>query len=404
MNRIFLNQCARLGLILLLSLLVAVIWNPKALASRDVVDVSIEAESEKASKSQARQDIFKKAIEKVSKQYIEQIIGEAKYGKHKTTIENKIIRQSGKYVMFIKSQSSEPSEEGGVRMTVAMKISLKSLQKLLLEQGLLYKLSGPPKVLPMIQIQDRINGASYSWWTGAAGGSSGFLKAQVEVLHEAVRKDLLPKGFYSINPVRGGFRGALPAIFRNDQIPTEDALFVGEYFDSQIVVSGALLFKKSQKLSDAYEVEVKLTARHTSNGRVVGEVIRTYQTESGPMRRVINDKTREVFPTISKDLSVQLHDAWKSGTFGTTLIRLVVNGDLSFQRLKMFKEQFLNQVAGVKTLRERKFLPGQVVFEIDSDSSVDQITKAIAKTRFQNFQINVAGSGLREIELSVDTR
>ena len=394
----------RFWLIVFFAFCVSVIWNPKALGSRDVVDVTVEAVSEKASKSQARQDVFKQAIEKVSKQYIEQIIGEAKYSKHKDTIENKIIRQSGKYVLFIKSQSTTPSEEGGVKMTVAMKLSLKSLQKLLLEQGLLYKISGPPKVLPMIQIQDRINGASFAWWTGAAGSSSGFLKAQVNVLHESLRKDLMPKGFYSIHPARGGFRGALPAIFRADNMATEDALFVGDFFDSQIVVSGTLLFKKSQKRSEAFEVDVKLTARHTSNGRVVGEVIRTYQTEPGPMNRVINEKTREVFPRISRDLTIQLHDAWKSGTFGTTLIRLVVNGNLSFQRLKMFKEQFLNQVTGVKTLRERKFLPGQVVFEIDSDSSADQISQSIAKTSFKNFQVNVAGSGIREIELKVGSR
>ncbi len=393
-----------LRLIVFVLFLITIVWNPKVLASRDVVDVTVEADSEKSSQSQARQDIFKKAIEKVSQQYIEQIIGEAKYSKHKETIENKIIRQSGKYVLFIKSQNVQASESGGVHMTVAMKVSLKSLQKLLLEQGLLYKISGPPKVLPMIQIQDRINGASFTWWTGAVGNSSGLLKAQVDILHDSLRKDLLPRGFYSIYPTRGGYKGALPAIFRMDQMPTEDALFIGDYFDSQIVIAGALLFKKSHKRSGAIEVDVKLTARHTSNGRVVGEVIRTYQTESGPMNRVINEKTREVFPTISKDLTIQLHDAWKSGTFGTTLIRLTINGELNFQRLKMFKEQFLNQVAGVKTLRERKFLPGKVIFEIDSDSSVDQLSKAIAKTSFQDFQVRVAESGLREIELSVGIR
>lgn len=383
---------------------VSLVFGELAQANRDVVDITVEASSEKSSQTQARQDIFKQAIDKVSKQYIEQIIGEAKYSKNKDTIENKIIRQSGKYVLFIKSDNAEASEAGGIQMTVSMKLSLKSLQKLLLEQGLLYKISGPPKVLPLIQIQDRVGGASYSWWTGNTTGNTAFLAAQIDVLHQALRKDLLPKGFYSINPEKGGFSGALPAIFQTDSLPTEDELFVGDFFDSQIVVSGALLFKKSRKRADAYEIDVKLTAHHTSNGRVVGEVIRTYTTEPGPMTRVINEKTREVFPSISNDLTIQLHDAWKSGTFGTTLIRLVVHGDLNFQNLKAFKDQFLNQVAGVKTLRERKFLPGQVIFEIDSDSSADQISQAISKTSFQNFEVSVNDSGSREIELKVQRR
>ena len=331
--------------------LLVVFLSPYSGASRDVVDVAVTEKSEKASKSQARQEIFKKAIEKVSQQYIEQIIGEAKYSKHKETIENKIVRKSGKYVLFIKSQDVRSAADGGIEMDVAMKISLKSLQKLLLQQGLLYKISGPPKVLPMIKIQDRVGGASYSWWAGSVEPQSGFLVAQLGTLHDALRKDLLPKGFYSINPARGGFDGALPAIFRSDNLPTEDALFIGDFFDSQIVVSGTLLIQKSRKRSEAFELDVKLTARHTSNGRVVGEVIRTYLTEAGPMNRMVNDKTREVFPSISKDLTIQLHDAWKSGTFGTTLIRLVVHN--SIQQLRQW-ERWDDERAEQKAWAQRR--------------------------------------------------
>jgi hypothetical protein len=370
-------------------------------ASRDVIETSFKGTSEKPA-AQARQEIFQDAIEKVSKQFIQQIIGETKYNQNESTIKNKIIRESGKYVLFVKSLDTK-STASGTEMTVGMKLSLQSLQQLLLKEGLLYKMSGSPKVIPLIQIQDRVAGASYSWWVESLNKSSGTLSSPLAILHQSLREGLMPLGFYFLNPIHPGFSAALPTVFQSESLPTDDELVVGEFFDGQIVISGGVLLKQGRKRADAYEIEVRLTARHTGNGRVVGEVIRTYETEAGPMARMIGDKAKEVFPDIAKDLTVQIHDAWKSGTFGSTLIRLVINGDFNFLKLNQFKNQLLTQVHGVKTLKERKFMPGQVVFEIDSDTTAEQISQSIQKTQFSQFSVQVSSGGVSEIELSVSS-
>ncbi|MCB0407616.1 MAG: hypothetical protein KDD34_05380 [Bdellovibrionales bacterium] len=387
----------------ILTILFAILSASTAYASRDVVEVSIDQKSDVSSQAKARGEIFEKAVEEVSKKYIQQIIGEAKYEKNRDVIKNKIIRQSGKYILYIKNLDSK-SSEAGTSMTVKMKLSLQSLQKLLLEEGLLYRISGPPKILPVIQIQDRVNGASYSWWVDDSGKYSNFLKAQMDIVHRSLRNDLMEVGFYSLFPSGDGFKNTLPSVFRVENLPTEDEIFLGDYFDSQIIITGSILYKKSLRRAESFEIEIRLVARHTSNGRVIGEVIRSYQTEAGPMMRVISEKASEVFPMISKDLTTQVLDAWKSGTFGSTLIRLVVNGSLSFEKLKNFKDQFLNQVSGVKTLKERKFLPGQVIFEIDSDSTAAELSKNIASTQFQQFSVRVSDSSSKEIELKVSIR
>lgn len=372
-------------------------------ANRDMVEVSYTGTSDKPL-SQARQEIFQEAIEKTSRQYIQQIIGETKYQQNESTIKNKIVRDSGKYVLFVKSLNSKATANGGTEMTVGLKLSLQSLQQMLLKEGLLYKMTGAPLVVPLIQIQDRVAGASHSWWVDSGSKSSNALAAPLSVLHAALRDELMPLGFYLLDPLKPAVSGSLPTIFQAENLPTEDELLVGEYLGGQIVISGFVHVKASRKRSDAFELEVRLSARHTGNGRVVGEVIRAYDTDAGPVARVVPAKGKEVFPDIAKDLTAQIHDAWKSGTFGSSLIRLVVNGDFTFQRFTQLKNQILSQVTGVKTLKERKFTPGQVVFEIDSDSSADQISQNFQKAQFTQFSVQVSRAGSNQIEINVSSR
>lgn len=382
------------------SLFILILFSLSAHASRDVVSETFEGTTKKQSRAGARQEIFDQAIEKVSFKYIKEIIGETKLEANKDTIKNKIIRNNGKYILFIKSEKSKASKSG-TKMTVSLRLSLKSLQKLLLQQGLLYQISGPPMVLPLIRLEDRANGASYAWWSLAENKTGGFLASQAQILHQSLRQDLLPRGFFTYIPLQSGVHGTIPLVFRGEDLPTADQLFLGEYHGGQIVVNGTVQFKKSQKRVDTYSLEIKLVAQHTSNGRVVGEVIRSYETEAGPMNVVVAEKSREVFPALSKDLTVQIHDAWKSGTFGSTLVKLIVSGRMSFQGLASFKDTFLASVPGVKTLKERKFQPGQVTFEIDSDVEISQLILGIQKTKFPNLQVEVSGSNTKEIALRV---
>jgi hypothetical protein len=126
-------------------LLIFLVWSFLAEASREFVEVSTEAVSEKASMAGAKQEIFQLASDNISEKYIRQIIGDSKFEKNRDIIKNKVMSNSAKYILYIKGGQAERTASG-IRMNVTMKLALKSLRQLLLNQGLLYEIEGPPKV------------------------------------------------------------------------------------------------------------------------------------------------------------------------------------------------------------------------------------------------------------------
>src|SRR5688572_25940299 len=124
----------------LMIIFAALVWGLAAQAQS--IDTIVEITAP-AGKSLGQKEVFDRAIEKVSNQFIEQLIGESKATKNQTLIKNRIVKNSGKYIVFIRAQNPVVGNEG-TRYPVSMKISTKTLETLLLQEGLLYRTEGPP--------------------------------------------------------------------------------------------------------------------------------------------------------------------------------------------------------------------------------------------------------------------
>ncbi len=368
--------------------------------AQDVVEITVMGTSKKNTGSAARQEIFDRVVQETSVQYIKEILGEAKYEKNRDVIRNKIIKNSPKYVLFMKG--GNPTPKGDVaEMEVTLKLSIKSLEALLLNEGLLYKLEGSPRALPMISVIDKVNSRSYSWWSAQTEEKS-FLQTQAYYFNTKLREQLRPRGFYGLNPAFANYNVINPEAFQVESLPTEDLLFLGEYYQSQIVIRGDIVFKPAES-SQSFVVEIKLVALHSGNGRVVGEVIRSFETDLGGFQKVVADKLAQVSEQVAQDLAVQLHDAWKSGTFGASLISLAVIGDLDFQQLNQFKKLLLTQVKDVKTLKERFFAPGRVTFELDSSVNPRQLADVIKAKSFPRFKLDVSEVRADGLDIKVNS-
>jgi hypothetical protein len=369
--------------------------------AQDLVDVTVDVATEKKGLSQ--KEVFDQAIEKVSHQRIEQLIGDAKAAKNSSLIKNRIIKNSGKYVMFIKAQN--PVQAGnGLRYPVNLKISTKSLETLLLREGLLYKTDGPPKLLPMVSFVDRVNSQMFTWWNQPPQVQRGFLADLASHFHRGFRKELRAKGFFGLDPITGNYRQLLPAALQVENPSTEDLLLLTEFYRAQVVARGQVVVAPQRTRSDVYRIEVRLAALHATNGRVIGEVIRGYDSEPGPFNQVVKAKLDEVLEKLAGDLSTQILDAWKSGTFGASLLNLAVNGDLNYQQRAQFKKLLQEQIRDIKTLKERLFEPGRVVYEMDSAATSDQLADLLKQRNFPRFQVSVGDVRPEGVELRVTAK
>jgi hypothetical protein len=372
-------RCIRNGL------LVVLLLSRLAQSDGELIEVKVPVTSDKPERVQARQEMLDKAITDMSSQYIQDLIGAPKFERNRVLIKSKILRNSGKYVLFLKESNAQygPAQS---TMTVEMKVSLKNLEAMLLEEGLLYKTEGPPKVLPLVTFVDRGQPASYSWWVAKAD-DKGNLRELTESFDQQLKKDLREVGFFGLNPTRGGYYDLLGSAFHSENLPAEDFLSIGEFFQAPIVVRGSVLITPVKERSQTFRLDFKLSALHSGNGRVIGEVVRNFETESGPQAAVVNRKVQSVLPAVCGDLSAQLVEAWKSGTFGATLLKLTLLGEVDYPQVVQFKKVVAEQVKEIKVLRERLFAPGQTVFELDSAVGPDALAPLLTSKNFQLFRL-----------------
>lgn len=368
--------------------------------AQEIVDTIVDVTFEKKGLP-PQKEVFERAIEKASNQYIDQLIGDAKAAKSQSVIKNRIIKNSGKYVMFIKAQSPTTTDQS-IRYAVNMKISVKSLETLLLQEGLLYKTDGLPKLLPMIVFSDRVNSQSYAWWN--PGEATGHLVDLAKQFHLGLRKELRSRGFFGLEPIGANSRFLLPAALQVESPATEDLLLLCEFYRAQVAARGQIVISPERTRSDVYRIEVRLAALHATNGRVIGEVIRTYLTEPGPFKQVVKAKLDSTIEKLAGDLATQILDAWKSGTFGASLLNVAVTGDLSYQQLAQFKKLLMDQVKDLKTLKERLFEPRRIVFETDSAVSSNELAAAIRGQNFPCFQVSVTDVRPDTVDLKVVPR
>jgi hypothetical protein len=371
--------------------------------AQELIDISQVVKRPVGDKTFTRDELVQEAIENVSMENIKVLIGQAKAERNKAAIENKILKNSAKYILSMKAGNVE-KVGNDMQLTVDLKVSVKNLRTLLLEEGLLYQLEGPPKVLPLVSVSDRVNSRQFSWWAPASEKENSFNAEISDQFNKTLKDELNKIGFYGMSPVTAGFAKSDPEPYRNANLQRNDALFLGEYFKSSIVVRGEIISRLKPLTENIYLIDVRLEAIHSTNGRVLGEVVRSFETSPGAMRSTVQKKFQEVGERVASDMAVQLSEAWKKGTFGASLLKLTVKGDLNPREMDNFKKSVLMKIRDIKSLRERLLTADSTTFEIDSSSNPHQLAQAFKTTPLAPFMVQVGEVRADGIDIKASTK
>ena len=239
-----------------LTLLVQLLFSASLMAQQVVVE-SHTGTSKEATRSKARKAIFEQAVEEISNKYILEIVGEEKAKRNKNLIRNKIIKNSKKYILTSTTGALE-NKKGTFTMPVTLKMSLTNLNKLLLDEGLLYKIEGQPSVIPVVGFTDRVNSKAYNWWVHT--NRRGFLQSRAREMHQEIKNQLWNFGFFGLDPATRGFGAGLPTIYQLENPQKEDILFIGEFFGASIAVRGGVRYRAHRKISNTYVIDIKFQA------------------------------------------------------------------------------------------------------------------------------------------------
>lgn len=366
--------------------------------SSDLIERSFTGTSNEKTPQAAKRDIQEQAAQKVSEDLIKELIGEERYTKNKTLINNKIEKISNRYIPFTKP--SELMQDGTVyKMTVALKVSVKDLKTLLQEYSLLAENDTVPLVFPLISFTDKVDLKTFRWWKPEDGGNKNFLISQNRQFENALRTAFQKYNFYLVKTVPLSLQ--IPRTYQNERLNLDDMQFLSQYFGAPLMIEGQVQYSKSPDSSNRYRIEVKLLALQVSNGRPIADVSRKFETEMGVFEAAVDKKIRETVDSTSQDLASQVFEAWQRGALGTQILRLTFRGKIPFNQQEAFKEKLKNQVREIRNIRERLVTSDSLAFEVDTNLNPKDFSAKLNGLEIDGKRWNSAGYSDNEITMQM---
>lgn len=365
----------------------------------DLVERLVEVTTEEKNPAVARTQLMNQASEKVSEELIKELIGEARFVKNKSVIQTKIVKKSATFLPFVRAGELKAVLPQGFQMAVTVKASLDDLEKALLVQGLFYESDSTPYLLPVIRWVDGTRNEQYGWWTQDLGLTKLVLAKFSKGFEGALSQEFLKKGFLVLKPQAYSYVDALSGSVRSEPSFQDEISVWMQHWNSQMVLQGTVQIGAGTR-SDTYNLVFRISVLHTS-GRVIAEVVRIYETESGPMERVVENKLKVAQAQVALELTNQTLEAWQQGAIHSQLYRVRIANRVPLKIQEQMKELLKSKVREIKSVKERIIDSSQLVYEIDSSLGPKDIAKKIGTFEIEGLVFVVDTATESELTLKI---
>lgn len=350
----------------------------------------------------SEEDANQQVVQKVSEKYIIEMIGEDKYTKNRKAIADKVIRDSGKYIPYLKSNPAVKDKDGKTTVAVNVRISTQSLMDLLSLNGFMNSEFTSALVYPMVQVIDRVHPKSFKWWIDSTKDEF-LLKTHGTVIQE-LQNSLKEGNFFVVDPVKWNLLASVPENLRKDYYRRDDVIALGEYFQAPMIIQGAVEFAPSTRTSQNYWVKIKLSAYLASQGKVVVESVRQKETEPGDFMIVAPKMAQVLFKEIFEDFGSQIAEAWKKGTLSSNSLQLTVLGPLSYQGQEVFKKALMQSSSKLRAMTEVAVEQNKRVFVLDYTGTPEELGQKIQGIRVAGLQVKLKDVSWKEVAVRVDEK
>lgn len=361
--------------------------------ARELTDMSLEISSAKTG-NEAKQEAFDQATEEATHRLTEELLGPERTLKVWTTVKPRLLRNSARYVQFIKG--SQMSESGGqTRVQVQMRISSDNLETLLREIGVMG--GGTIRLLPLVSLSEP-KGTRYVWWADASEEKKEtFAQEAFKKFFQSLLAKFKGKNVYVLDPTNASFRMGVPAAYRNEGLGREDQMLLAQYLKADVVLSGKLDIVKTD--GAAAKINYDLQMWQGKAGRGLSESQRSEPAASEQPKALLmaldqaNDKVLAEFAS-------KLQEAIMAGSLNLNVIRITVEGNLPYKNQVEFKKQ-LETLREIKILRERLFESSKVTFEAETNTTGTELAKSVQKGKFPLYRVDVEGAQDNSLVLAV---
>ncbi len=355
-------------------------------AARELKDVSLQIQMSKKIGEGGKQEAFDEAIETATRSLAEDMLGAEKVAKTWEQSKPKILKNSTKYVVFIKGSLSDPKVPD--RLQVQMRLSPDALESVLRDAGLIG--SETVRVLPLVQFSDS-GGSKYIWWADISDGrSTSVAQGYFKIFFKQLNAQFKGKNVFVLEATSPSFRMGLPASYRMESLRKEDQMLFGQYLKADVILSGRVDVSKPRADTSEQKIDLSLQLWQTKTGRTLVETARSVTVNAdGP--KAVQAALDQTQPQLFAELAGKLAEAVGGGGLNLSIVKISVEGGLSPKQLTEFRK-LLASVREIRSIRERLIEPTRTIFESESTVNASDLAKAIERSRFPQFKVDVASS------------
>lgn len=341
-----------------------------------------------------KQEAFDRATEEATLKLTEELIGAEKTSKAWPQAKAKLLKNSTKYIVFIKG--STPSEGAtDPHIQVQMRLSPDSLETLLREMGLMG--TGTVRLLPLVLITEP-KGTRYAWWADLSEDKTQTAAQEIfKKFFQQLSGHFKGKNVYILDPTTASFRMNVPSTYRSEGLRREDQILLAQYLKADVVISGRIEGVKSEGSGAKLNYDLQLW--QTKAGRGLSEAQRSELVPNDAPKALLASMEQANDKVIG-ELAGKLNEAMATGSLNLNVVRLKVEGNLSYKQQLDFKKE-LSSLRDIKVLRERMFEPSRVTYEAETGLSGTDLGLALRKTNFQRFRVDVGTAQDDSLALSV---
>ncbi len=388
--------------------LLSLIVPQKAYAQRlsDLSTVKVDGVSKETQPSDAIREVSTWALATTAHDRVVEVVGEQSYQKNKAAIDQKIIKQSAKFIPFVNPGEPARQRDGSWRIPIELKISGTTLRKMLLENGFVGSAAGAANILPLIAFTDRTRALSLRWWMGDEKNADQKSLSLLEtLLHAKLAEEIQKQNLVFTKPPAPEQISEIPNGLRIERPSSSDISAIGAYFKSAMIARGDVRLLPSTT-AGAVQVSVKIqVVQVNAPDRVIAEVMREFSTDphAASVEAGLRAKAGSEFASLARDLSSQVQVAWQRGTVGTNFLTLTVRGALTPAEQSAFKTEFARALREARDLKERLFERDQVTYEVDYSGDPNQFANRLLTLKLVGFEVKVppGQSGSRAIAVDV---
>ncbi|NVM20849.1 MAG: flagellar assembly protein T N-terminal domain-containing protein [Desulfobacterales bacterium] len=282
---------------------------------------------------------------------------------------------------------TESKSGGYYRVVVRARLFMGALQEKLQAIGILAPQKEMPSLLFLLSEQNIGEPSPRYWW-----GETPF-RASRSVVEDTLSKYMRKKGFVILDPEKLFQDIEIMPEWLGPDLSTEAAVRLGEQLDSDVVVVGNAVARRSGNVfarnMKSIQATVSGRAINTDNGVVIGSsqgtgaALHSNESVGGKEALML------AASAVAEDLTRQITANWQKAAAQSALVDLVVRGIKDYADFVTFRTILRNDIPGVNNVYLRTIKSGEAKMDVDIKGHVQTLADQLMLKNFEGFGVNV---------------